>query len=75
MEEVLKYLDAEYLFPRYLRDGVCKAYHDSAALNKWLKTDFDGLTTNCLRHTFRDRPRAVECPIDLIYQIVVGGSQ
>ena len=38
-------------------------------LNKWLKKDFDGLTAHCLRHTFRDRLRAVECPMDLIDQI------
>jgi integrase len=31
--------------------------------------DFDGLTAHCLRHTFRDRLRAVECPMDLIDQI------
>ena len=47
----------------------CKADHASAAINKWLKRDFDGLTAHCLRHTFRDRLRAVECPMDLIDQI------
>ena len=41
----------------------------SNALNKWLKKDFDGLTAHCLRHTFRDRLRALECPMDLIDQI------
>ena len=34
-----------------------------------IATDFDGLTAHCLRHTFRDRLRAVECPMDLIDQI------
>ena len=34
-----------------------------------IETDFDGLTAHCLRHTFRDRLRAVECPMDLIDQI------
>ena len=43
--------------------------HASAALGKWLKKDFDGLTAHCLRHTFRDRLRAVECPLELIDQI------
>jgi len=38
-------------------------------LKKWLKKDFDGLTAHCLRHTFRDRLRAVECPLELIDQI------
>jgi len=49
-----------------LSDALEKA---SNSLNKWLKKDFDGLTAHCLRHTFRDRLRAVECPLDLIDQI------
>jgi len=69
MEEALRYSDGEYLFPRYIKNGKCKADHASAALGKWLKKDFNGLTAHCLRHTFRDRLRAVECPIDLIDQI------
>ena len=31
--------------------------------------DFGGLTAHCLRHTMRDRLRAVECPMDMIDQI------
>ena len=42
----------------------------SNALNKWLKRDFGSLpTAHSLRHTFRDRLRAVECPMDMIDQI------
>ena len=52
-----------------MRDGKCNADHASAALSKWLKKDFDGLTAHCLRHTFRDRLRSVECPLELIDQI------
>ena len=69
IEEALKHSDDQYLFPRYIKNGVCKADHASAALGKWLKKDFNGLTAHCLRHTFRDRLRAVECPIDLIDQV------
>ena len=69
MEKALTHSDDLYLFPRYIKNGVCKADHASAALGKWLKKDFDGLTAHCLRHTFRDRLRAVECPLDLIDQI------
>ena len=69
MEQSLKQGYDTYLFPRYIRDGKCHATHASNALNKWLKKDFDGLTTHYLRHTFRDRLRAVECPMDLIDQI------
>jgi len=69
IEKALTHSDDQYLFPRYIRDGKCYATHASNALNKWLKKDFDGLTAHCLRHTFRDRLRAVECPIDMIDQI------
>jgi integrase len=69
MEQALKDSDEKYLFPRYVRAEKCKADHASAALAKWLKKDFDGLTAHCLRHTFRDRLRAVECPLELIDQI------
>jgi integrase len=69
MELALAKSDVKYLFPRYVRGGKCNADHASAALNKWLKKDFDGLTAHCLRHTFRDRLRAVECPLEMIDQI------
>jgi integrase len=69
MEQALRHADDTYLFPRYIRDGKCYATHASNALNKWLKKDFDGLTVHCLRHTFRDRLRAEECPMDLTDQI------
>jgi integrase len=69
MEQAFKQADDTYLFPRYIRDEKCYATHASNALNKWLKKDFDGLTAHSLRHTFRDRLRAVECPMDLIDQI------
>ena len=59
----------EWLFPQYIKSGHCYATHASNAVNKWLKKDFDGLTAHCLRHTFRDRLRAVECPMDIIDQI------
>ncbi len=61
--------DGKYLFPRYVRGGKCNADRASAALNKWLKRDFDGLTAHCLSHTFRDRLRTVESPLELIDQI------
>jgi integrase len=61
--------DGEWLFPRYIKNGKCKADHASAALNKWVKKDFGGLTAHSLRHTMRDRLRAVECPAEMIDQI------
>lgn len=52
-----------------MKAGKCKADHADVALGKWLKKDFDGLTAHCLRLTFRDCLRAVECPLELIDQI------
>ena len=77
MEQAMQRSDGEWLFPQYIKDGTCFATHASNAVNKWLKKDFDGLTAHSLRHTMRDRLRAVECPVDMIDQIggwkAVGG--
>ena len=59
-----------YLFPRYCNDKGCKANSASAALNKWLKqTIGDGYVMHSLRHSMRDRLRAVQCPSEMIDQI------
>ena len=68
MKLALEQADDRYLYPRYLKDGTCRATHASAALGKWLKKDF-GMTAHSLRHTFRDRLRASGCPLELIDQI------
>ena len=64
----LQNADDHCLYPRYMKDGTCRATHASNALGKWLKKDF-GLTAHSLRHTFRDRLRASGCPLELIDQI------
>ena len=64
----LQHADDHCLYPRYLKDGTCRATHASNALGKWLKNDF-GMTAHSLRHTFRDRLRASGCPLELIDQI------
>ena len=64
----LQRADDHCLYPRYLKDGICRATHASNALGKWPKKDF-GLTFHSLRHTFRDRLRASGCPLELIDQI------
>ena len=68
MKLALDQADDRYLYPRYLKDGTCRATHASAAVGKWLKKDF-GLTAHSLRHTFRDRLRVTGCPLELIDQI------
>ena len=69
IEQALTQADDQWLFPQYIKAGTCYATHASNAVNKWLKKDFVGLTAHSLRHTFRDRLRAVECPMDMIDQI------
>ena len=69
MEKALTNSDDQYLFLRYIRNGKCYANHPTNSLNKWLKKNFNGMTADCLRHTIRDRLRAVECPLDPIDQI------
>ena len=68
MQLALEHSDKQHLYPRYLKDGRCRATHASNALCKWLKKDF-GLTGHSLRHTFRDRLRASACPMEMIDQI------
>ena len=64
----LEYADDEWMFPRYIKEDGCYATHASNALAKWTKRRW-GLTTHSLRHTFRDRLRAAEVPLEAIDQI------
>ena len=64
----LEYADDEWMFPRYIKEDGCYATHASNALAKWTKRRW-GLTAHSLRHTFRDRLRAVEVPLEAIDQI------
>jgi len=66
MQRLLNSHDDELLFPTYLRDGEILATHAGNTLNKWLKQETGGKTAHCLRHAFRDRLRAVECPLELL---------
>jgi len=69
IEQALTQANDEWLFPQYLKVGHCYATHASNAVNKWLKRDFGGLTAHSLRHTFRDRLRAAEVPLEIIDQL------
>lgn len=67
MQKLLNHnTDNDFLFGTYLRDGEILATHAGNTLNKWLKQQTDGKTAHCLRHAFRDRLRAVECPLELL---------
>ena len=62
--------DSEYCFPRYTSGSGCNANSASAAINKWIKTVAGPeAVIHSLRHSFRDRLRAVEAPLEIIDQL------
>ena len=62
--------DSIYAFPRYTSVDNCNANSASAALNKWLKSKLtNDYVVHGLRHSFRDRLRAIECPSEIIDQL------
>jgi integrase len=61
----LEYADDEWMFPRYIKEDGCYATHASNALAMWTKRRW-GMTAHSLRHTFRDRLRASEIPLEAI---------
>ena len=53
-----------------IRVNILNANSASATLNKWIKSQIGGeYTVHSLRHSFRDRLRAAECPADIINQL------
>ena len=62
--------DSLFAFPRYTSSKGCNANSASAALNKWLKEKLlNDYVIHGLRHSFRDRLRAIECPSEIIDQL------
>ena len=58
---------SSFSFCRYNRGSTSNANPASAAINKWLKLKVpEGCVTHLFRHSLRGRPRAVECPSDII---------
>ena len=57
------------VFPKYTSAKGTNANSASAAINKWLKPRVPvGCVVHSLRHSLRDRLRAVQCPSDMIDQ-------
>ena len=67
VQQAMKLLpgDAEWLFPRYARDGEIDATGASATVNKWLEGRGIDKTSHSFRHTMRDRLRAVGATEDI----------
>ncbi len=58
--------ESQFLFPQYCSSDGVKANSASGALNKWLRKRVpDGCVIHSFRHSFRDRLRAVQCPVDI----------
>ena len=63
-------VEGEFLFPQFNKGEYTNANSASATLNKWIKSQIGGeYTVHSLRHSFRDRLRATECPADIINQL------
>ncbi len=59
-----------FAFPEYTNAKVCNANSASATLNKWIHTNVaKDYVIHSLRHSMRDRLRAVQCPSEIIDQI------
>ena len=69
LEIVMQRSKGDFVFEKYNKDKECKTTAASNAVSNWLKKEFDGLTAHCLRHTFRDRLRAAECPMEIIDEL------
>ena len=62
--------ETNFAFPRYTSLKGCNANSASAALNKWMKEKLSKqYVIHGFRHSFRDRLRAVECPLEIIDQL------
>jgi len=66
--------DSKFLFPQYTTVEKCNVNSVSAALNKWIRTrnalKESRLTCHSLRHSMKDRLRAVQCPDSIQDQIL-----
>jgi len=62
--------NSKFVFPRYNQQPTSNANSASASLNKWMKLNgFERYSVHSLRHSFRDRLRNVECPVDIANQL------
>ena len=60
-----------FAFPRCSSTNGCNSNSSNAALNKLLKSKLiNNYVVHGFRHSFRDRLRAIECPSEIIDQLV-----
>ena len=69
-KRILATATTNHCFSRYSNNNGCNANSASAAINKWLKATISkDVVIHALRHSFRDRLRALEAPVELIDQL------
>ena len=69
-QRIVASTQTEFCFPRYTNAESCNSNSASAAINKWVKTVVgDEAVVHGLRHSFRDRLRQTEAPIEVIDQL------
>ena len=69
-KKILNQSEGSFLFPSYCNEHKTKANSASAALNLWLKKEVgQHYVIHSLRHSFRDRLRAIECPSEIINEL------
>ena len=69
LQKQLQDSKTDFLFPQYESAVRTNAHAASATLNKWARKLVPGKTMHCLRHTMRDRLRAVLCPEPIAKEI------
>ena len=69
-QRIVASTQSDFCFPRYTNSESCNSNSASAAINKWVKTVVGNeAVVHGLRHSFRDRLRASEAPVDMIDQL------
>ena len=69
IKQAYKHKNGKFLFSRYMKNDKCNANSASAAINKWIKTQVqEDVSVYSLRHSMRNRLRAVQCPTEIIDQ-------
>jgi len=70
VEQATRSNSSSFLFPKYMKTGICNANSASAAANKWIKLIVSAnVSVHSFRHSMRDRLRAIHCPTEVIDQI------
>jgi len=69
-QRAIEQTSSQFLFPNFASNTKTKSNMASAKLNQWLKKKLNNVyVIHSLRHTFRDRLRATQCPNEMINEL------